>query len=195
MSRFGKLLITFSLTLFSACSESSITDLTNPVRPSASVIDDAGNKVDLIKGQFDSQQRMVSKVIGPAGGVLILSGDGKDRRAFHSVIVPAGAVQENLLFTMELSGDDFIIVDLNAYNLDAAGKPIGGTGHRGFAKPVYLTLSYAAAKVQLPKSRLGIVYLNDSTGRAERVNSRALPFVESVMGELRHFSRYAMCGN
>lgn len=193
MSRSSKLLFTLSLTLFSACSESTITDVSNPVRPSAAVLDDTGNELELVKGQLNSRTKLVSKVIGPEGGMLVLPGWGKNGHfAFHSVIVPAGAVTEKLMFAMELSSDEYIEVDLNAYKLDAAGKPIAGTGHRGFSKPVYLTLSYANAEKPVPTGKVRIVYLNEQTGRAERVNSRALPMAQLVIGELRHFSRYTM---
>jgi hypothetical protein len=155
-----------------------------PVGESHTVHAPNGKEFTIVAGQLPATVRSVSAEIGPDGGVLVLAGPAGTA---HTLTVPAGAVNERLRFEMTLSDGNDIMVDLAAYRLKGRPEEVG---HLGFKKPVLLSLSYAFAAPGLDPSRLSIVYL---VGRAvkEQLPTRA-GNGRFVVGELRHFSRYAV---
>lgn len=188
MSRFTKL--SFALSLFALVSCADRDTTTEPsLDPSFSR--NPHEASELLEGQIPAAVPMVSKVIGKAGGVLVISGGVRNGHpTFHSLTVPAGVLKEDLLFTMELGTQTYIDVELKAYRVKN-GERGEEVGHRGFAKPLYLTLSYAWADKPFNPAQLGIVYVQGNEIK-ERVRSFRIPNGKFLIGEIRHFSRYSI---
>jgi len=110
-------------------------------------------------------------IIGPNGGSI--------RVGDHELRVPAGALDHEVLITAEAPVSSVAVVNLEPHGLQ-------------FAQPVQLELSYRNC-IQPPGwLDLFIVYL-DSADRILEVNvSRDKKGVKSVVGDLEHFSRYAI---
>ena len=196
MSRLLKVFATLSLMGVAACADYTMTGVTHPAADAAFVAA-PGNEDDLtlITGQLPAATQSVSKVIGEEGGTLEIFGGMKDGLpTYHSLDVPAGAVRSPLLFTMTLGSGPYIDVELAAYEIDSRGMA-DEVGHRGFAKPVYLSLSYAWAVPPVSGDRLEIVYLVGNDRIKERIRTVKSPRHANVVGELHHFSRYAVAVN
>lgn len=130
--------------------------------------------------------------IGSSGGSLSLAG--------HSLVVPEGAVQNSLCFTMELGPSDVIDVDLNAWKMDSSEsckvEGDGGEGWEGtlwegnFEVPVTLGLTYSRANNVTDPADLVVAWLKSATETVP-VSSWVDTAAETVNGELDHFSAYA----
>ena len=109
--------------------------------------------------------------IGPWGGSLTVGP--------HTLVVPPGALSQNVTITAALSADT-----INAITFQPEGLQ--------FAKPAYLTMSYANCNLLgslLPKH---IAYTNDNYVILELLASIDNLFTRKVTGQVHHFSHYAM---
>ena len=196
MSRLFKVFATLSLMGVAACADYTMTGVTNPAADPAFVVAPGkANHLTLITGQLPAATQRVFKVIGEEGGTLAIFGGMKDGLpTYHSLEVPAGAVRSPLLFTMTLGSGPYIDVELAAYQIDRRGR-VDEVGHRGFATPVYLSLSYAWAVPPVSGDGLEIVYLVGNDHIKERIRTVKSPRHKNVIGELHHFSRYAVAVN
>jgi hypothetical protein len=116
-------------------------------------------------------QATSTATIGPWGGSLTVGP--------HTFVVPAGALAENVTITATLSADT-----VNAITFQPEGLQ--------FAKPAYLTMSYANCNLLgslLPKH---IAYTNNSYVILELLSSIDNLFTRKVTGQVHHFSHYAM---
>jgi len=112
-----------------------------------------------------------SATIGPWGGSVNVGP--------HTLVVPAGALSQNVTITATLSGNG-----VNAITFQPEGLQ--------FAKPAYLTMSYANCNLLgklLPKH---IAYTNDSYQILEYLLSLDNLFAKRVTGQVHHFSHYAV---
>ncbi len=126
----------------------------------------------------------VSGSIGARGGELHFD-DYSARGIEYWLDVPAGAVSGSTAFSMKVNGGRNFRVDLSA---TADGVDVGA---RGFARPVRLTISYAAARVPSP-SRLRIVWLPDDGSAPVPVITHVDPNHRTVTGYLPHFSHWTV---
>lgn len=160
-----------------ASSESSNShgDLWNP-QPGDEII--PGQEVPLVnpgywdeQGGFEVNPNQSSAVIGPAGGQVRL---GK-----HRLVVPAGAVSNNVTFTMSYASESGIAVDC-------------GPG-RTFQIPVLLTLSFKDTQYDgdLDPSDLDIFYLPPGGSPIPEPSIVDLTD-KSVTASIDHFSRYIL---
>ena len=109
--------------------------------------------------------------IGPWGGSLTVGP--------HTLVVPAGALSQNVTITASLSADT-----VNAITFQPEGLQ--------FQKSAYLTMSYANCNLLgslLPKH---IAYTNDNYVILELLASIDNLFTRKVTGQVHHFSHYAM---
>ncbi len=152
-------------------------DLWNP-QPGDEII--AGQEVPLLDpGYWDNDSGIrvnpndnaVNGMIGPEGGELMLGN--------HCLVVPAGAVDRDMVFTMAYAS--------------RTGVAVACTPSCTFNTPVLLTLSYLGTQYEdeLDPSNLNIFYLPE----------HGLPVIEpstvnleemSVTGSIDHFSRYTL---
>ena len=121
----------------------------------------------------------VAGVIGEAGGKLVLGQ--------HVLEVPAGAVSGPTTFSMtDLSGEEIKV------GLTATKLLTNDVGSAGFAKPVRLTLSYKnATEVPSNESDLKILWVK-ADGSTEAQPSSVDVQGKRVIGQLSHFSDYAI---
>jgi hypothetical protein len=109
--------------------------------------------------------------IGPWGGAITVGP--------HTLVVPPGALSQNVTITASLSADT-----VNAITFQPEGLQ--------FQKSAYLTMSYANCNLLgklLPKH---IAYTNDSYQILEYLLSLDNLFTKRVTGQVHHFSHYAM---
>jgi hypothetical protein len=128
-----------------------------------------------------------SAVIGREGGALILWADpvpGVRGRPYHSLTVPPDAVRKPTLFVMTLGPDPAIDVHLSATEV-SSGKAI-----TRFKTPLSLVLTYEGSSAEASDG-LTIVHVVDGNVR-EVVTSTVDADRRIVIGEIRHFSRYAV---
>jgi hypothetical protein len=149
-----------------------------------------------VEGQLVTPDPMVAQWIGPEGGTLVLTGRGLDGKlAAHTLTVPARAVAQRLLFTMELTSTTHLEVELNAFLVAPDGTTTTEVGQHGFKRPVTLSLSYAGATNVVSPSALNIVWIEDGKAREKVRKVRDDSSKQWVAGELNHFSRYRMAAN
>lgn len=187
MTRILKALFVLTLTAFAGCVDRDTATEGNIARSFSM----NGSSATLLEGQIPYAPP-VQKVIGTQGGVLVLRGPDRGGVAtFHALVVPAGAVHENLLFTMELGDARYAGVELKAFkiksNVNERGEEVG---HLGFQRPLYLTLSYAWSDRPFNPARLSVVHVVGTEIQPERIRTHRWPANKSVVGEIRHFSRY-----
>jgi hypothetical protein len=148
-----------------------------------------GNKVQgytLVKAPLLSLEDLsISGLIGLQGGQLTLLG--------HTLTVPAGAVSQPTLFVLTVLPTGYVEVDLEASLTSLLGGLLD-VGSRGFAKPVPVTLSYAAGTNVSDPRRLTILRVNSllGYGKYEVMPSRVNLTAKTVTTELDHFSRYVI---
>jgi hypothetical protein len=188
MTRTLKALFALTLIALASCGDSSTTTEPN-VAPQFSR--NRGTPT-LLEGQLPYAPP-VQQIIGPAGGIIVLRGpDRGGVPTFHSLVVPAGAVKENLLFTMEAGSRQYVDVELKAFKIKSNTKERGEeVGHLGFRKPLYLTLSYAWADRPFNPTRVRIVHVVGNQIQPEKIRTLRWPSHKSVVGEIRHFSKYS----
>ena len=127
----------------------------------------------------------VSKTIGVDGGSLNVMG--------HSLVVPAGAVQQPTLFTMTLPRLGYVEVELHATVTDLLGRLID-LGANGFDRPVTLSMTYArATNVDDPRDLVILHKLGNN--KYEVIPSVLDQDAKRLRAELEHFSGYCMASN
>ena len=130
------------------------------------------------------------QVIGYEGGILYT--------ASHALVVPKGAVKQPTTFKIQASrtpveGDSIVAVEvsLKATYVDADGVTID-VGEQGFATPVYLALSYSWAREVMDPSQASILWLT-APGVGEEVSTHTVDYNGKwIVGQLQHFSDYAL---
>lgn len=166
---------------FTGCESSSPMELLEPSTVSSSK---QAHGLRKVRGRIVTGVATLatSAVIGPSGGRLELGG--------HQLIVPAGAVSHPARFSLELLENGYVEVELNA-----SSKGHGNNvGQRGFAVPVILELSYAAADGPVSPEELKIVWVR-SDGSLEPLPSMHDAASQTVRAGLKHFSPYALASN
>lgn len=164
---------------------SAKTQLTADSQTSASESVSGGGH--LVESDLNWPSTAASVVIGPEGGeVELWAASPRDSKLgpSHSLKVPRDAVSEPTLFVMEIGLDPTIDVFLSAVEI-SSGRRI-----TEFFRPLKLRLTYAGSAVEDP-SRLGIVYVKDGI-IIETVETRVITRHELLVGEIWHFSRYAV---
>jgi hypothetical protein len=112
-----------------------------------------------------------AEIIGPDGGSI--------RFGRHRLVIPKGALQSEVLITVEAPISETVEVELYPHGLQ-------------FSKTADLELSYDHC-VQPPNwVNLFVVYLGDDDQVLEVTVSRTKKGVKEVVGSLEHFSRYAV---
>jgi hypothetical protein len=111
----------------------------------------------------------VSEVIGPDGGTIVVG--------THSLTIPAGALAEQRTIQAEqVSGW------VNSVRFSPEGLR--------FAKPATLSLGYANCSPLIVANK--VVYTDELLHILELLPSVDDPETRTVIGEIRHFSRYAV---
>ena len=112
-----------------------------------------------------------AEIIGPEGGSIQLGS--------HKLEIPKGALDREVLISGEAPVSDRVEVEL---------QPHGIT----FARPAELTLDYSSC-IQPPNwANVFIVYLDNQENVVEVTVSRDKKGIKEVVGDLEHFSRYAV---
>lgn len=125
------------------------------------------------------------------GSVSITGSDHRDLPIAHTLIVPAGVVAQNTLFCMRLDPSNHMKVELTAYAVAVDGSAVN-VGRRGFDSPVYLDMAYSGTSLTERHERMTIVY-EPEIGPLELVHSTSWGEARtSALGELWHFSKYAL---
>ena len=150
------------------------------------MLDAQGNEYTLVEADTPSLDGLlsslyVSRLIGVSGGSLQLAG--------HSLSVSAGAVSTPTVFLMVVLPDGRVEVELLALASSLFG--VVDVGEQGFAAPVTLSLSYAAATNVDDASRLTILHLRED-GTAEAIPGTVDAASQTVTARLEHFSKYCM---
>lgn len=130
---------------------------------------------------WESIELSSTRVIGPSGGRLALE--------LHQLVVPAGAVSRPTVFRMTKTLGPQVRVDLTATD-QATGMVVNA-----FPEPVELWLSYRFARISnADAGRLVVLWLKDDSASGELVPipTRVERRTRHVVGELTHFSQYAM---
>ncbi|HEX6559285.1 MAG TPA: hypothetical protein VF021_07475, partial [Longimicrobiales bacterium] len=136
----------------------------------------------LVKYQRSVNQREGSAIFSVGGGWLAVGN--------HRIRVPKHAVDQPVLFSMQVVPGDTVHVKLEARRL------IGGEPYGNFHVPVTLYLSYADANPS-SSARLLITYLIDGTtsGAKQGLPSAVRAHDQTVSAQLIHFSDYALGEN
>jgi hypothetical protein len=124
--------------------------------------------------------RVVVERIGPEGGVIETAG--------HRLTVPAGAVEEPVVFRMRVV-DGAVEVDLTATGRQS--KTENDVGAAGFDRPLGLELSYSEAAAVADPGQLVIVWVRDD-GTLVSLPSTVDRGARTVSAKLNHFSAYAL---
>jgi hypothetical protein len=111
-----------------------------------------------------------AEIIGPEGGTLHVGE--------HELVVPKGALVEEQLIVAEAPTSSLVDVEFS---------PEGLT----FAVPARLTLSYKGCEVPLGLDLL-LAYVGWGNRILELPPSKDLKDLDEVVGEIEHFSRYAV---
>lgn len=115
------------------------------------------------------QYVVVSKVVGPAGGTIVVG--------THKLVIPEGALGKNYTIRAEQ-----ITGRVNSVRFAPEGLK--------FAKPAKLTLSYSNCSPLLLLKR--VVYTDELLRILELIPSLDNLKTKTVTGDIRHFSRYAV---
>jgi hypothetical protein len=164
-------LLVCALGLTLSCGDSTPTGVAAAPQPQADLIGGLLGGTGLLSCSnlpYDS----MTKVIGPAGGSL--------RVGPHSFFIPSGALGQQTTITMVLPTGQHV----NAVRFKPAGLQ--------FAKPTYLTMSYANCSLLgwlLPKH---IAYVDDNLNILYYLLALPNIFNQTVTGRVNHFSEYAM---
>jgi hypothetical protein len=180
-----RLLLAALAIMFSAGCQADSPFEPDVTRQSTVVVGDDNQEYTLVEGTPpEGLPLSVSSVLGLFGGRVTLAG--------HTITVPFGAVLTPTLFTMKVSPDGYVEVELTAVRISLFGWRID-VGSRGFlgGRTVKLEMSYARATNVTDPSRLIIVRkLSDSN--VEVLESTVNQEAQVVETQLDHFSGYAM---
>ena len=113
----------------------------------------------------------VSKVIGPAGGQLVVSK--------HVLVIPRGALEARVRITAVAPSDTVNYIRFGPEGLD-------------FKRPVRLTMSYANCNMKASARLKRVAYTDDSLEILQYQPSRDHVLKGKVTGLLAHFSTYAV---
>lgn len=162
---------------------SDTTGPSEPTVPSTPVVMDAASGEDalLLGGLLDALKNLhllscspqpyvsVTKVVGPGGGTIVVG--------THKLVIPAGALSRNYTIRAEQ-----VRHRVNSVRFSPEGLK--------FAKPAKLTLSYANCSPLLLLKR--VVYTDELLRILELIPSLDNLKTQTVTGDIRHFSRYAV---
>jgi hypothetical protein len=112
---------------------------------------------------------VVTKVVGPAGGTIVVGS--------HRLVIPAGALARNHTIRAEQ-----VTGRVNSVRFAPEGLK--------FARPARLTLSYSNCSSLLLLKR--VVYTDELLRILELIPSLDNLKTRTVTGDIRHFSRYAV---
>jgi hypothetical protein len=115
------------------------------------------------------QNLVVTKVVGPAGGTIVVG--------THRLVIPANALNRNHTIRAEQ-----VRGRVNSVRFTPEGLR--------FARPAKLTLSYSNCSPLLLLKR--VVYTDELLRILELIPSRDNLNTKTVTGDIRHFSRYAV---
>lgn len=116
-----------------------------------------------------SEYTGTAEVIGPAGGQLSIGA--------NKLVIPRGALSQNMLLTMERRMGDLVAVTFGPHGLN-------------FLKKAHLTLDYGTCVVP-PSAQLKIVYATEDGGQIlEILSSLANIGHSTVAAPIEHFSSY-----
>ena len=161
-----------------ACESIAESELTGPSRdPNADVITYLVNGVRVVQ-ETDPAVGTVTGKFGVEGGILMLGN--------HKLIIPAGAVTRDVYFKMVKSGSA-LKFDLTATSPNSLFQ--NNVGSAGFEVPVKLSISYAGTSAGDP-SAFQVAWLRLLGNQVQPSTLDAAN--QSVVGELRHFSDYAL---
>jgi len=164
-------LLVCALGLTLSCGDSAPTSVAVAPKPQADLIGGLLGATGLLSCS-DLPYDSTTQVIGPAGGSLSVGP--------HSFYIPAGALSQATTITMIQPTGDHV----NAVRFKPAGLQ--------FAKPAYLTMSYANCSLLgkiLPKH---IAYVDNNLNILYYLLSLDNLFAKRVTGQVNHFSEYAM---
>ncbi|HXI33744.1 MAG TPA: hypothetical protein VNH63_06655 [Gemmatimonadales bacterium] len=164
-------LLVCALGLTLSCGDSAPTSVAVGPKPQADLIGGLLGATGLLSCS-DLPYASTTQVIGPEGGTMSAGP--------HSFVIPAGALSQPTTITMIQPTGDHI----NAVQFKPAGLQ--------FAKPAYLTMSYANCSLLgkiLPKH---IAYVDDNLNILYYLLSLDNLFAKKVTGQVNHFSEYAM---
>lgn len=164
-------LLVCALGLTLSCGDSTPTGVAAAPKPQADLVGSLLGATGLLQCSnlpYDS----TTAVIGSAGGTI--------KAGPHSFFIPAGALSQPTTIAMVQPTGDHV----NAVRFHPAGLQ--------FAKPAYLTMSYANCSLigsLLPKH---IAYVDDNLNILYYLLSLTNIFNQTVTGQVNHFSEYAM---
>lgn len=116
-----------------------------------------------------SEYTGTAEVIGPAGGQLSIGA--------NKLVIPRGALSQNMLLTMERPMGDLVAVTFGPHGLN-------------FLKKAHLTLDYGTCLVP-PSAQLKIVYATDDGSQIlEILSSLANKGHSTIAAPIEHFSSY-----
>jgi hypothetical protein len=164
-----------AVAIFAAC---DVTDSERFLAPDADLV--TGSASDVARTSSAQQGNKTYGLISSSGGTLAIGG--------HSLVVPAGAVDQPTWFTLQIVEANAVHVRLKAWRA-SDGAPVTQFPN----VPVRLKLD-ASRLDMLDPSGLVIVYLRDGTywGAREKVVSAVDTSTWTVTGYLTHFSQYAL---
>ena len=114
-----------------------------------------------------------------AGGTLTV---GNETIGYSSIAVPANALSSTVMITMKVYTSGAVLAEMGPEGLEFNS---GTTAE--------LTLSYKSADLGgLDPNALGMFYYNEPLDVWDAVTSQPEPAAETVVGELTHFSQYAV---
>jgi hypothetical protein len=148
-----------------------------------------GEKSDVLIIETDENGFTRARETDPAVGVVTAVIDqygGSLNIGNHVLTVPAGAVDAPTTFTMTK------LVDEIEVGLTATRVLTNDIGRQGFNVPLRLSLSYAnAAEVPADVNALKVAWVK-ANGELEVQNSYVDASGDAVIGELNHFTAYAL---
>lgn len=160
------------------CDSVGTNELTGPSRdPNADVITYLLNGVQVVQ-ETDATVGTVTGTFDEDGGVLMLGE--------HKLIIPAGAVDREVVFKMRKSSSAL------KFDLTATSKGsifTNNIGSQGFDKPVKLSISYDGANVGDPTVfEVAWLKLLGNEVQPSTIDEES----HAIVGELDHFSDYAL---
>lgn len=126
--------------------------------------------VDLLRcepQEYDAE----TKIIGPAGGQL--------KMGPHKLIIPRGALREEVVITAEAPVTDLVAVEFSPHGLEFHRSPV-------------LELDYKHCLVPDDTQDHQVVYLDQAENVLEYLASTDDKAFDEVLARIDHFSRYAL---
>jgi hypothetical protein len=183
----------------------SCSDIQGPEVPPTNIERQDGLLGGLVGGLVGGVVELVGDVVGLLGSILtgpdangsavsawIDSDGGTIKTAAYTLTVPRGAVRKDTKFEVRPTNTGAYMLELKAYEKGLLG--LVSVGHKGFRKPVLLTISYAKAEGVTDVRKLGIIYIV-APDQVELQKTSVDTRNRTVTSPLSHFSRYAMVQN